>query len=371
MSATDVPGDTVAARGFSAVLSEVIGLQRSPSLRFTSASAEAFEGRTVNESHIEPTIATVVWEILAESPAYSRTLLAAGASPEVAARARGRTIVVVHGVMYAESYDLLVLDPERPRGMITSAAVDASVDELERGWQRWQSLHAGEPITELVGPDLAPVALNTKPFVVVVAPAPSWEPMTAPSPPWGVAVGAGANAASTAGVMAVDGTGRAGVTIARHAITPVFGTPVWVNGMAGTLVSEDQDTDSSFVELPHLAGQALPPLMALCGESPGTNERVSFSGFATKPYPKQTVVNGWDFSVIYLRPHRSPRVYTPPVTMEGDSGAALVSERRGYLLGFSSYRTGLDEATPASEWAWSASVCMAHNLATEPIPRGF
>lgn len=372
VTAMDSTGSRSAPTGGSlrGIMTEVLGDSGGGSLRFISPSAQRLEGLTASESHVEPTIATVFWQIVAESPSFPSILQQAGASP--LAVEQGQIVVVPHGAPANPRYDLLVLDPARAPDESTSAPCEVDPRDLQLGWERWREQHADEPIVALVGPDLAPAVSVAMRFGVVVIGAPRFEPTSAPNPPWGVGSPAGRLPASTAGVLAVDDAQRVGVTVAHHAVADANGgvvppqAEVWVDGHAGTVVSEHRESDSCFVELPHLAGTVVQPLAPLIGESPGAHERAMFTGLVSGQI--ETVVDGWDFNVLHRHSQRPPWVYTPPITKKGDSGAALVSWK-GYLLGFAAYRTAIDEPVASAVWVWAASVFAAHRLGAGPPRR--
>jgi hypothetical protein len=372
-----------------------------------------------DEGDIEPLIATLFWQIFIASPAYPNTLRRAGASR--IAITQGDAMVVSHGLKGKQRYNLLIFDPAFPRREPVGVSIEASASELREGWMQWKAKMSSDWLESLlvpriaskafelferrgrgaghdvedwleaeqyvkegsteddamvqfvrivqnIGPSFAAEAAAANSFGVVVARPPMVEYTAVPTPRWGVAAEAGGHYTSTVGVLATDDQRRKGVTVALHAlpadVVPSVTTVciTGMNKMIGTVQSINDKTDSCFVELQgdftvgSLAGKAGP----LIGVSPRENEQVTFDGSVSGK--QTTTVIAWDPDVFLVHPFvTGSKVYTTPVTIPGDSGAALV-DADDHVLGFAYYRTGIGEAVEFSAWIWAHSVYRAHKL---------
>ncbi len=340
-----------------------------------------------SETHTDPLIATLFWQIVIHTPSYVRTLQRAGASPESVRRAE--TIVVSHGEGFSPRYDLVVFDPAYGKSKPTGLPMEVPREELVEGWKRWQNRRIAQrknfnlsnadsdsemrfiQLVENVDAQLAIEAAKAKPFGILVTRPPVIRHTSVPSPPWGVASSAGGKPTSTAGTTARDSQGRTGVTIAFHAIRDTHATvssavtDVEINGITGTIQGTDWMSDSCFVEMPLVASvdQHRGKRGPLSGVSPRSSEHVQFEGITSGL--RSAKVTGWNADIPFVHPDSQLKVITTAVTEPGDSGAALVNGD-DHILGFSFIRTGLavDPATELefSAWIWADSVYKFHKL---------
>jgi hypothetical protein len=184
-----------------------------------------------------------------------------------------------------------------------------------------------------------------------------------PNPAWQVQV---ASQFATVGCRVMDGNGRVGVTTVRHAFdiggavaTKVIGINVTVDGIAGTVVADDIVSDSVFIQLANgFPGNSFWGTNGWYQKfSPGLNAEVQFVG-AISLHAK-TAILAQDLSIPRWTKHCQAKVYTPPVTNYGDSGAALIHGEIGKddkLVGFAFERTGVGELIEWSSWIWADSV---------------
>jgi hypothetical protein len=163
---------------------------------------------------------------------------------------------------------------------------------------------------------------------------------------------------STAGAAVVDGHGRMGVTVADHAVRGH--EKVMVNGTLGSVISSDLISDSSFVEVDAVVGEpARGQKGPLSGLSPRQMEVAEFDGIRSGKTTTRIV--GWDPTILTMESYIQTKIVTEPVTMPGDSGAALV-DGEDHILGFAFYTTGLNAQPAHSGWIWAESVYRAHGL---------
>ena len=303
----------------------------------------------------DPVIATLFWRAVIATPGFARSLAALGAS--AGAIDRPDMLVVSHAG--GTRHDLVVLDPDFAQPEPSSTVVDVSPEELAGVWEtltdglrgavgRWPTRKLMEVVAE---------AAHFERFGLVVAPKPQLVLTRCPSPAWPVGEGEGV-ATSSAGAVVVDASGRKGVTVADHAVRGH--EKVIVNGCIGTVVSSDAISDSSFVEVDVVStgvfrGEKGP----LSGVSPRQMEVVEFDG--VRSGRTTTRVVGWDPSILTMDSYIQNKIVTEPVTVQGDSGAALV-DAEGHVLGFAFYTTGLNAHPAHSGWIWADSVYRAHGL---------
>lgn len=312
-----------------------------------------------DEGRANPVIATLYWRAFIETPAFSRRLAGLGAS--AGAIDHPDVLVVPHAG--GTRHDLVVLDPGFGQPEPSSGVVDASSDELAGAWQRLSSrAHQGPrgAVGKLSTSMLVQViaeAASFERFGLVIVPEPPIVLTRCPSPAWPVG-GAVEAATSSAGAIVVDSGGRKGVTVADHAVRGY--EKVTVNGRIGTVISSDAISDSSFVEVDVSGvgecGGAKGPLR---GVSPRQMEVVYFDGMRSGRTTTRVV--GWDPTILTMDSYIQNKIVTEPVTVQGDSGAALI-DGDGYILGFAFYTTGLNAHPAHSGWIWADSVYRAHGL---------
>jgi hypothetical protein len=247
----------------------------------------------------------------------------------------------------------------------SSTVIDVTSEELERAWRGAEvgsRVAHGKYVrgTKFPAARLADVVRELSGFTkfgLVVAPKPEIVLTHCPSPAW--AVGADdAEATSSAGAAVTDAHGRTGVTVADHAVRGH--DKVVVNGVLGTIVSSDPISDSSFVEVDVGAIDVVRGAKGpLSGVSPRQMEVVEFDGMRSGK--TATRVAGWDPTILTMESYIQNKIVTDPVTMPGDSGAALI-DGEGHILGFAFYTTGLNSQPAHSGWIWAESVYRAHGL---------
>ena len=142
-----------------------------------------------------------------------------------------------------------------------------------------------------------------------------------------------------------------------------MGLSVTVGAIPGIVAGEDSVTDSVFI---YIASGV--PLAAargakgwLQGIAPRIGDVAVFDG-ATSAATTTTAVMGSDPGVASYSPYRQARVYTPPVTNPGDSGAALVEMSTDLVVGFAHERTEAGAFIEWSSWIWADSVFTALNV---------
>lgn len=176
----------------------------------------------------------------------------------------------------------------------------------------------------------------------------------------------GENFRSLAGVYTKNRDGVFGVTICLHCFpnsyVEVGKTKVNINGIAGTVISVHNISDSCFVQLDATESQ-IADLLNANGPLQGTTPREYEScSFVNREGEKTgTHVIGWSEDILYTEPFNQVKVLTNPITNSGDSGSALI-DSSGNVLGFSFYRTEINAVKEFSAWIWAASVFKAHNL---------
>lgn len=171
---------------------------------------------------------------------------------------------------------------------------------------------------------------------------------------------------SLAGIYTKNNQGIFGVTICLHCFPNSYveagKTRVKINGIAGTVISVHNISDSCFVQLNATESQIADLINTkgpLHGATPREFEKCYFMnklGIKT-----ETNVIGWSPDILYFDPFNQVKVLTNPITNPGDSGSALIDSADN-VLGFSFYRTEINAVKEFSAWIWAASVFKAHNL---------
>lgn len=353
-------GGNARSKGLSELADEHLGTTAGEPLWL--AGPAGAELRDVLGSHeaAAALIGTAVWRAAMQSRPLRELLGRDGI--EVYPNSGVELFVVPHAE--GTRYDLVVLVPGL-RAPSRGSPIDLIPDGLRTGWRRAieSTPHSHEGLFSGLPPKLVERAVveaaGAARFGVVVAPKPEVVMVGCPSPAW-PAGAEGADPTSTVGALAIDGAGRSGVTVAYHAVAGH--EKVLVNGRLGTVVSSDPISDSCFVEVEieiedrlGLRGLRGP----LSGVTPRQMEVVSFDGIRSRL--SETRVVGWDPTILTMESYIQNKIVTEPVTMPGDSGAALVDSEDN-VLGFAFYTTGLNAHPAHSGWIWAASVYNAHGL---------
>lgn len=356
------PPPAAGGGGLGRLMDDFLGDGVGPPLWAAGQAARKVLGE-LGEERASPFLATAFWRALRDTSAFFGALDYAGASP--GAFDRSETLVVPHAG--GTRYDLIVFDPATRSSEPSPAVVAPSHEELARAWERITDRHRPAGALRRLPPTLVVDALrevaDVTEFGIVVVPEPEIVFTGCPSPAWAVGC-AGEAPSSTAGVVARDSEGRMGVTVAAHAVGGC--DQVVVDGRPGNVVSTQPVQDSCFVEVDldprEVSERALAPLR---GMSPRQNEYAEFDGLRSGRTAAH--VSGWDPTILTVEPYVQNKITTDPVTLPGDSGAALVGSE-GFVLGFSFYVTAMSYGWPFSCWIWADSVFRAHGL--EPLKEG-
>ncbi|MDQ3914998.1 MAG: Ig-like domain-containing protein [Actinomycetota bacterium] len=350
-------GGRARVEGLNDLADRYLGADPGPPLAFAGPASQRLREALRDDERATPLIATLYWRAFLGSPGFAQRVAALGAS--AGAIEQPDVLVVTHAG--GTRHDLVVLDPEFSQPEPSGSSIEVPPEELARAWQ---SLAArapdgfrgavGEWSTSLLMQVVAEAARFGR-FGVVLARKPDVVLTQCPSPAWPVGTGEDA-ATSSAGAVAVDTSGRKGVTVADHAIRGH--EKVMVNGCLGTVVSSDAISDSSFVEV-DLGDGLRADKGPLTGVSPRQMEVVEFDGIRSGRTTTRVV--GWDPTILTMDSYIQSKIVTEPVTVQGDSGAALV-DGEGHILGFAFYTTGLNAHPAHSGWIWAASVYRAHGL---------
>ena len=304
-----------------------------------------------NEEKTRSHVATAFWQAFLGSEYVFEAAASLRISPS--AFLASEKIVVPRPVLYR--FDLLVLVPGSI-GSPRSTPVKPLATALSEGWYaagRGEALPRKPNIRN--NPDLALEALHAgQPFTIIVLSSPETEPLAVPSPSCPIMPGL-----SSAGIVAEDRLGRKGVTAALHAVGTARN--ITVAGSPGTVVANDQMSDSCFIELPiplppvGVAGQKGP----LRGILPRGQQAATFEGQAT-PLGR-TVITSWSPDAPDVKRYSQIKVYTKKDTNPGDSGAALITDD-DFIAGFAFERSKLGAALDFSSWIWAVSVYDALEL---------
>jgi hypothetical protein len=307
--------------------------------------------------------ATSFWQAFIDSPSFENTLNRQRLSKTVV---RGERFLVCHGPT-DQRLDLLILDPKHDADTPVAIPAEPLVADLVQGARRFQE-RTGVP--ENYQRLLERAALESgraQRFGILVAAAPRIMFTRSPSPAWRVDPNAVAGATaepSTAGVVAKNNKNQIGVTAAFHALGSARSTTV--AGHKGIVVSDDIVSDSCFIALQDCPIPPAPPACGLAGPLRGLTPRVldpvHFDGIGSKG-AVNTVVTSWSPDLPFVVPYSQLKVLTKPVTISGDSGAALI-DRNDQVLGFAFFRTGFGEPLEFATWIWAESVFNVHGLTT-------
>ncbi len=186
-------------------------------------------------------------------------------------------------------------------------------------------------------------------------------PFTAPIPALSVSVSNDPRPLATAGVIGSDGSGRLLAITALHAVEGDLDktAQILVGDLPARIVGRHKLTDSCLLSVFCLPGNSTGQA-GLPGFAPQSHRPATFDGAASGH--KQTMIRGYDLSVLDLSPYLSSKVYTEPDTVPGDSGSALV-DSEDHILGFAVSRTALGAPLEFSTWSWAQQVLDAHGLA--------
>lgn len=350
-------GSNGSTGGLDEMADRYLGHEPGPPLWSAGPMSRRLRDEIADDARVSPLIATACWRALVETPSFRRSLEAAGASP--AALERPEILVVSHAD--ATRYDLVVLDPDCTLAEPAGGKIVISPRDLATAWKslRGDQLATGV-LARLPAGMVSSVLEEVCAFVefgVVVARKPELVPTLCPSPAWAVGF-PGAAPTSTAGAAVVDAAGRVGVTVADHAVRGH--ETVEVDGRRGIVVSSDAISDSSFVTVEVSDGDAVRGARGpLSGMSPRQMEIAEFDGMRSGRRDARIV--GWDPTILTTESYIQSKIVTEPVTLPGDSGAALV-DGDGHVLGFAFYTTGLDAQPAHSGWIWADSVYRFHGL---------
>lgn len=304
-----------------------LGRRRGPALADAGPSARRVSDALGGPDRAEPLLATLLWDSLDLG------------------QPRATPVVVPHAA--GTRHDLVLLDPHVKGGRPRRTDVDLDP--------------TGYDATAVAGRlGLDPVDLQTAlheaarvgRFRMLVAAAPGVVALAGSGEPAHAVEAGGRRVASTG--VAVPGPRRA-FTTALHAVAGV--ADLRVEGLPAVVAAEHAATDSCLLEVPD--GSPFPRwdnAGPLRGVSPRQNEPVRFSGASSGD--KTTRVTGWDLSILAAQDVVGSKVYTPPDTVPGDSGAALFDSGR-HALGFAVYVTGFGEVIQYSAWVWADQVFRA------------
>jgi len=340
------------------------------SLRENRLWADAYEV-IGNETRTDPTVAAVLSQIVLLTHEFSRALGNRGLDVR---NPTSQEIMLLQRSVWGE-YVLVVAD-DRLADMESSQVLFLSSDSLREGLRRWkQSSPGGRQVLDKEASQLGRVYYHVsaddlaslQTFNVYFIRRPKRIPTSAPVPGWKVQ-SAGINGWVTAGCRVQHANGGTGVTSVRHFFptSTAVGTTVKVGASQGIVEDEDPISDSVFIRL-----ESGVPLAAsrgakgwLKGIAPRVGEVTVFDG-ATSGVTTPTAVMASDPGVASYSPYRQARVYTPPVTNPGDSGAALVENSTDLVVGFAHERTEAGAFIEWSSWIWADSVFTALNV--EPL----
>jgi hypothetical protein len=181
----------------------------------------------------------------------------------------------------------------------------------------------------------------------------------APAPALPVTVDSDPRPLATAGLVGTDEAGRVLAITALHAVAGATTGHVLVGGAPAGIVGQHQLTDSCLLSVtcPPGAGSGQAGLLRF---SPQSHRPATFDGAASGH--KQTMIRGYDLSVLDPSPYLSSKVYTEPDTVPGDSGSALI-DQEDRIVGFAVSRTAFGAPLEFSTWSWAEQVLGAHGLA--------
>lgn len=324
------PGD------LSAVADHYLGRHPGPELADAGPASRRVSQQLGGADWAGPVLATLLWDAFMRSSRYQASPPGAGIAPVVVRHAGGTR------------HDLVLLDPSfrgrRPR--VVEVVMDAKGYAPTVAAERLG-------VDALVLQEALDEAARVGRFALLLAPFPKTVPVAGSASVSAFSVEADGHKVATTGVS-VPGP-RLAFTTALHAVTGK--ASIEVDGHAARVAVEHAATDSCLLEVPE--GPPVPewthagPLRAL---SPRQNEEVRFFGASSGAMT--TRVTGWDISILAAQEVVGSKVYTPPDTAPGDSGAALF-DAADHVLGFAVYVTGRRELIRYSAWVWADQVFRA------------
>lgn len=358
-----------------------------------------------NEGRTRVVLSAAFWQVLTSTEIFQSLLKQLGLQDPLCDG--GRLILSIHGNDDEPRYDLLILSPHLPADQMRSLPLERLLHsfsfipgDFTRASEQWinsryKELNTSrqenlltegtykrqtlllEALTPRRGLRFVEELIQAQRFSLLLAPMPKMVPTNAVvSPAWGIGLGMGTAAISTAGVFTTDRQGRFGVTACLHGVVASPDTiydmfnaqgaaafvdkTVYVDNQPGIIRSVDLITDSCFIELdPQQVPNSQSNQGPLKDKPPYRREPVMFEGLTSSK--QNTVITDIDVSIPLVGRGEQAKVYTPAVTNPGDSGAALVN-KDGYVLGFNHRRTGLGESIEFAEWIWAQSVYNALRL---------
>jgi Bacterial Ig domain len=347
--------------GVTELADHYLGSEPGPPLWDAGTASAKLREQVGDDDLSAPLISTLFWRSIIGTNRFRQALEQLGASR--GSLERPEVLIVPHAA--GTRYDLVLLDPDFSLSEPSSAEIEAPAEELSKAWKEalfGAGLGRGArvPGTKVPMRSLTGVLKEISGFAkfgLVVAPKPELILTHCPSPAWSVGA-EDEEPTSSVGASVKDGNGRTGVTVAEHAVRGH--EKVMVNGRLGTVISSDPISDSAFVEVDvdttdTVRGSKGP----LSGLSPRQMEVVEFDGLRSGKTTTRIV--GWDPTILTMESYIQNKVVTEPVTMPGDSGAALI-DGEGHILGFAFYTTGLNSQPAHSGWIWAESVYRAHGL---------
>jgi hypothetical protein len=329
-------------------------------LEMSGEATKKLFDRIRNEGRTRTLIAASFWQTFLRSDAILRASGALGLEPLVERLSRygmswwvpeGEPIIVFRPEL--NRLDLLLLlpafsgEPRTIRAFLTPGDVEQA--------RRWLIGRSG--IAPILSPEIAlDLAKQHQPFSIVVASAPPMERLCIPNPSCQVQTSTGGS--GSVGVVATDIYNRIGVTTALH----VVGSDpnVIVNGVRGTVVASNHDTDSCFIEVDPPPVGKKPKNGIMKGILPRIRQDVWFEGAKSKHQKTRLTAQGVSPELPNISPGFPAQVYTELGVNPGDSGAALITDD-GYIIGFAQARSG---GMPSfSAWKWAHAVYYALQLA--------
>jgi len=175
---------------------------------------------------------------------------------------------------------------------------------------------------------------------------------------------------SSAGIFTSNQSGKFGCTTCYHDFmnSPSFGigSKLFVNNNPVTVESIHIPSDSCFVSFDNQnisQNQLTQNNGPLINVSPRMNDPVQFTGITSGT--TNTIVKGWDPTIPFIKPNvniiNQQKVITNPSSQPGDSGSALIDNNNN-VIGFATYRTGVNAVVPFSVWVWAEEIYYHHNL---------
>lgn len=340
-----------------------------PSLADVSVQAQPLWQRAYavigNETRTDPTVASLLSDIVLYTDEFLNALKLRSLDPSAVS---SREVMLLNRPQWGQ-YVLLVADDHlNGNRLLDEENLLLPPPSLERALARWQrSRVQNHPRTKsklddfyqnISAEDLK--GINTFPIHFIKRP--RLIPTSAPCPAWQVTSGTVSGRASVGCIVARRNGLGTGVTTVRHFFPKgaIKDMEVDVDGRKGVVKSEDLMSDSVFIQLPFSPGEHLSLRTTkgwLQGQAPRREAPASFDG-ATSQHVV-TAIGGQDPGLTHYSQYSQSRVYTPPVTNPGDSGAALIEDSTDLIIGFAKDRTEAGALIEWSSWIWADSVFTA------------